>query len=72
MEDEWYDDLVMAPPSPLFRIEDYESPEHLALIAHYRRAVIAWYVKTFKLGRNHPCMCGSGRKFKKCHGGGDT
>ena len=21
-----------------------------------------------KLGRNEPCHCGSGRKFKKCHG----
>ena len=21
-----------------------------------------------KLGRNDPCFCGSGRKFKKCHG----
>ncbi len=21
-----------------------------------------------KLGRNDPCSCGSGRKFKKCHG----
>ena len=22
-----------------------------------------------KIGRNDPCHCGSGRKFKKCHGG---
>jgi preprotein translocase subunit SecA len=21
-----------------------------------------------KLGRNDPCWCGSGKKFKKCHG----
>jgi len=21
-----------------------------------------------KLGRNDPCFCGSGKKFKKCHG----
>jgi preprotein translocase subunit SecA len=21
-----------------------------------------------QLGRNDPCWCGSGRKFKKCHG----
>lgn len=21
-----------------------------------------------KLGRNDPCWCGSGRKYKKCHG----
>lgn len=24
-----------------------------------------------KLGRNDPCYCGSGKKFKKCHGGAD-
>ena len=23
-----------------------------------------------KLGRNDPCPCGSGRKFKRCHGAG--
>ncbi len=23
-----------------------------------------------KLGRNDPCHCGSGKKYKKCHGGG--
>jgi preprotein translocase subunit SecA len=22
-----------------------------------------------KIGRNDPCHCGSGKKFKKCHGG---
>ena len=21
-----------------------------------------------KIGRNEPCWCGSGRKFKQCHG----
>jgi len=24
----------------------------------------------FKAGRNDPCPCGSGKKFKKCHGAG--
>ena len=23
---------------------------------------------TGKIGRNDPCWCGSGKKFKKCHG----
>jgi len=22
-----------------------------------------------KIGRNEPCPCGSGKKYKKCHGG---
>ena len=26
--------------------------------------------KAPKLGRNDPCWCGSGKKFKKCHGAG--
>jgi hypothetical protein len=26
------------------------------------------YVKPVKLGRNEPCWCGSGKKFKQCHG----
>lgn len=26
-------------------------------------------VKRYKVGRNEPCPCGSGKKFKKCHGG---
>jgi preprotein translocase subunit SecA len=24
--------------------------------------------KTEKIGRNQLCMCGSGKKYKKCHG----
>ena len=26
-------------------------------------------IQTSKTGRNEKCPCGSGRKFKKCHGG---
>ncbi len=26
------------------------------------------YVAPYKVGRNEPCPCGSGKKFKKCHG----
>ncbi|MHC5020646.1 MAG: SEC-C metal-binding domain-containing protein, partial [Planctomycetota bacterium] len=25
-----------------------------------------------KIGRNDPCPCGSGKKYKKCHGKQDT
>lgn len=40
---------------------------------HYRRAMAERFGKikeikqTFNIGRNDPCPCGSGRKFKKCH-----
>jgi hypothetical protein len=40
---------------------------------HERRRVSAADAKPFvhgapKLGRNDPCSCGSGKKYKKCHG----
>ena len=25
-------------------------------------------VQSVKIGRNYPCPCGSGKKYKKCHG----
>ncbi len=27
--------------------------------------------KYIKVGRNDPCPCGSGKKYKKCHGKND-
>jgi len=27
---------------------------------------------TPKVGRNDPCPCGSGKKYKKCHGAMDS
>jgi uncharacterized protein len=41
----------------------------LAELTHDRR----WHVETVKrdapkVGRNDPCPCGSGKKFKQCHG----
>jgi len=27
--------------------------------------------KEAKVGRNDPCPCGSGKKYKKCHGAGE-
>jgi uncharacterized protein YecA (UPF0149 family) len=29
-------------------------------------------VASSKVGRNEPCPCGSGKKYKKCHGGVDA
>ncbi|HEX5011339.1 MAG TPA: SEC-C domain-containing protein [Planctomycetota bacterium] len=38
--------------------------------AHHHAAVPTQPIvnKAPKLGRNDPCWCGSGKKFKKCHG----
>ena len=29
-------------------------------------------VRSVKVGRNDPCPCGSGKKYKRCHGGATT
>ncbi|CAG0944456.1 Protein translocase subunit SecA [Gammaproteobacteria bacterium] len=39
---------------------DHDHHDH-APAEPYRR-------ETPKLGRNDPCHCGSGKKYKKCHG----
>ncbi len=35
-----------------------------------RGGVVTVTRKTAKVGRNDPCPCGSGKKYKKCHGAG--
>jgi uncharacterized protein YchJ len=40
---------------------NHDHHEHGPALETYRR-------DTPKLGRNDPCFCGSGRKYKKCHG----
>ena len=45
-----------------------ESTAHEAA-AHAKRAPVAAGVKpSGKIGRNEPCFCGSGKKYKHCHG----
>ncbi len=41
--------------------DDHGHAHHHAPAEPYRR-------EAPKLGRNDPCFCGSGRKYKKCHG----
>jgi uncharacterized protein YecA (UPF0149 family) len=33
---------------------------------HVDRFPVEKRIKTLKLGRNEPCYCGSGKKYKKC------
>ena len=39
------------------------------LSAREQKTVFATAAQSDKVGRNDDCPCGSGRKFKKCHGG---
>ncbi len=49
---------------------DAVAPEGAALPAHGKRPAPAKPApkQGDKIGRNEPCWCGSGRKFKQCHG----
>jgi preprotein translocase subunit SecA len=51
---------VIDPSKPVENVQDQEVDEKLELPT--RQPVVS---KT--LGRNDPCWCGSGKKFKKCH-----
>ena len=44
------------------------TPQHLEHMDEVMQPVVK--APTEKLGRNEPCWCGSGKKFKLCHGAG--
>ena len=65
-----YKNMVKAKASWL-----YELPEWEPLLSEDRRKELykeqklsTTVVKGEKIGRNDPCPCGSGKKYKKCHG----
>jgi uncharacterized protein YecA (UPF0149 family) len=39
-----------------------------AAAAAAKQATQGTVIKGEQVGRNDPCPCGSGRKYKKCHG----
>ena len=43
-------------------------PPHVKIAAAAERAgvILPFRRPTRKVGRNEPCLCGSGRKYKKC------
>ena len=73
-----YSDFVMKPPVPLLNLEDYGGPRHQILVDIYTKAIrevmdrehkaLKKLQAEGKVGRNAPCPCGSGKKYKKCHG----
>lgn len=46
----------------------YWEPEHVVAPAGYAYSQSGAAVRTDKTGRNDPCPCGSGKKYKKCCG----
>ena len=47
---------------------DHEAHEHQAHDHHEKSAPVPETPPAGKPGRNDPCPCGSGKKYKKCHG----
>lgn len=68
IDDEKREDLIVAAAAGVIRMHDYfighrdeYLPDDQSFIRPHR-----------KVGRNEPCPCGSGKKYKKCCGGGPT
>ncbi|WP_145379758.1 preprotein translocase subunit SecA [Staphylococcus cohnii] len=47
---------------------DFGKAEHVSAEAGKEKAKAEPYVKDEHIGRNDPCPCGSGKKYKNCHG----
>ena len=54
--------MAMAAAAGGAGVEDYAEEEPLPVVEQRR------VDETDQIGRNDPCWCGSGKKFKKCHG----
>lgn len=63
LEEEWVKELV-APWEPHMTVNYLVGPLDY-IEYHHRTRTIA---KSDKVPRNDPCTCGSGKKYKKCHG----
>jgi uncharacterized protein len=62
-EDEAVDDAIAILPATILAIADY-----WRMSASQRKSFVAGMSSVSRPGRNDPCPCGSGRKFKKCCG----
>ena len=45
-----------------------ETQPEMEAEAEQKKSVSQPYVRSAKVGRNEPCPCGSGKKYKHCHG----
>ena len=59
--------VVRAPERPAYRVTGQRGAGDAERPAG-RGAATATQARVAKVGRNDPCPCGSGKKYKKCHG----
>jgi len=63
-EDQAIDEAIAILPATILAIADY-----WRMSASQRKSFVAGMRSVSRPGRNDPCPCGSGKKFKKCCGG---
>jgi hypothetical protein len=51
-----------------FRYPSFQAVDYVADFDTFKQRKAMPATTTPKVGRNDPCPCGSGKKFKKCHG----
>lgn len=65
-----YKNMLTVPAEWLYTLKEWDNilgkEERIELTKEYKRSKTV--VNEFKVGRNDPCPCGSGKKFKKCCG----
>lgn len=61
--DAWQTQVVLT----VFKVELKETPQQ-KVVGQENRAGQATPTKGVTIGRNDPCHCGSGKKYKRCHG----
>lgn len=68
---ELYKNMLAVPAEWLYNLEEWSNifteEERKEITKEYNKSKT--YVNTNKIGRNDPCPCGSGKKYKKCCGG---
>ena len=69
MDAEQREKLITGMAAGLINIYRYFAP-HRRLAARGAHAGSTYRRTTEKVGRNDPCPCGSGKKFKRCCGNG--
>jgi preprotein translocase subunit SecA len=57
----------LAEPSRPGKLE-YSAPTETGDVEHHSEGSSSGNGKFAKVSRNEPCPCGSGRKYKRCHG----
>jgi preprotein translocase subunit SecA len=63
------EEVVEAPPAPALENVQYHHADYdEALAAGPEPAQLPFQRNMQKVGRNDPCPCGSGKKYKHCHG----